>query len=62
MVDQRVGESERFPFFGIPAHTTTIPAQLSLKFDLEIIPIYLRREKDNSFLYGGARTAWIYQD
>ena len=49
MVDQRVGESERFPFFGIPAHTTTIPAQLSLKFDLEIIPIYLRREKDNSF-------------
>ena len=49
MVDQRLGESERFPFFGIPAHTTTIPAQLSLKFDLEIIPIYLRREKDNSF-------------
>ena len=30
MVDQRVGESERYPFFNIPAHTTTIPAQLAL--------------------------------
>ena len=29
MVDQRVGESERYPFFDIPAHTTTIPAQLA---------------------------------
>ena len=31
MVDQRVGESERYPFFNIPAHTTTIPAQLAVK-------------------------------
>ena len=50
MVDQRVGESERYPFFNIPAHTTTIPAQLAIKFDLDIIPIYLKREDDNSFL------------
>ena len=50
MVDQRVGESERYPFFDIPAHTTTIPAQLALKFNLEIIPIYLERKNDNSFL------------
>jgi len=49
MVDQRVGESERYPFFGIPAHTTTIPAQLALKFNLEIVPIYLERKNDNSF-------------
>ena len=49
MVDQRVGESERYPFFNIPAHTTTIPAQLAVKFNLDIIPIYLERKKDNSF-------------
>jgi len=49
MVDQRVGESDRSPFFGIPAHTTSIPAQLALKFDLEIFPVYLERKNDNSF-------------
>tara|TARA_A100001011_G_C14278187_1_gene830265 strand:- start:983 stop:1858 length:876 start_codon:yes stop_codon:yes gene_type:complete len=49
MVDQRVGESDRYPFFGIPAHTTSIPAQLATKFNLEIYPIYLERKKDNSF-------------
>ena len=50
MVDQRVWESERYPFFNIPAHTTTIPAQLAIIFDLDIVPIYLKREDDNSFL------------
>ena len=49
MVDQRVGESERSPFFGIPAHTTTIPAQLAIKFNLDIIPIYLERKNDETF-------------
>ena len=49
MVDQRVGESERCPFFNIPAHTTTIPAQLAVKYDLEIIPIFLER-KETIFL------------
>tara|TARA_B100001540_G_C15659371_1_gene574797 strand:- start:51 stop:926 length:876 start_codon:yes stop_codon:yes gene_type:complete len=49
MVDQRVGESERYPFFNIPAHTTTIPAQLALKFNLNIVPIYLERRQDNTF-------------
>ena len=49
MVDQRVGESERYPFFGVPAHTTTIPAQLALKYDLEIIPIFLERKGEDFF-------------
>ena len=49
MVDQRLGESERFPFFKKPAHTTTLPAQLALKFDCEIIPIYLERNENNTF-------------
>ena len=49
MVDQRVGESDRSPFFGIAAHTTSIPAQIAIKFNLEIVPIYLKRLDDNSF-------------
>ena len=49
MVDQRVGESERYPFFDIPAHTTTIPAQLALKYDLDIVPIFLERKEGNFF-------------
>jgi len=49
MVDQRLGESERFPFFRKPAHTTTLPAQLALKFDCDIIPIFLERNEDNTF-------------
>ncbi len=49
MVDQRLGESERFPFFNKPAHTTTLPAQLALKFGCEIIPVYIERNLDNTF-------------
>ena len=49
MVDQRLGESERYPFFKKDAHTTTLPAQLALKFKCKIIPIYLERDEDNKF-------------
>ena len=49
MVDQRLGESKRYPFFGKPAHTTTLPAQLALKFNCKIIPIFLKRDKNNFF-------------
>ena len=45
MVDQRVGEGEKIEFFGEQALTTTLPAQLSLKFDLSIIPVLLREMK-----------------
>tara|TARA_Y100000996_G_C22509859_1_gene637941 strand:+ start:594 stop:1469 length:876 start_codon:yes stop_codon:yes gene_type:complete len=49
MVDQRLGESERFPFFNKTAHTTTLPAQLALKFECNIIPIYFERKDISSF-------------
>jgi KDO2-lipid IV(A) lauroyltransferase len=49
MVDQRLSESDRYPFFNKPAHTTTLPAQLAFKFNCDIIPIYLERTKDNFF-------------
>ncbi len=50
MVDQRTSESERYHFFDIPAHTTTIPAQLAIKFNLDIVPIYLQRNKNNLYV------------
>ena len=47
MIDQRVSEGEKVNFFNQPALTTTLPAQLSLKYGLSIIPVFIERE--NSF-------------
>jgi KDO2-lipid IV(A) lauroyltransferase len=49
MIDQRVSEGEKIEFFNEDALTTTLPAQLALKFNLNIIPIYLERKNSNSF-------------
>ena len=49
MIDQRVSEGEKVIFFDRPALTTTLPAQLSIKFDLEIIPVFIERDKNNKF-------------
>ena len=49
MVDQRVGEGPRISFFNQPAQTTTIPAQLSLKYECKLVPIYLKRMNGASF-------------
>ncbi|MBA1338479.1 MAG: KDO2-lipid IV(A) lauroyltransferase [Pelagibacterales bacterium] len=49
MVDQRVGEGPRIPFFNKAAHTTTIPAQLALKYDCKLVPIYLERKEGVKF-------------
>ena len=49
MIDQRVSEGERINFFNKGALTTTLPAQLSIKYNLEIIPVYIERNKDDTF-------------
>ncbi len=49
MVDQRVSEGPRTLFFNKPAHTTTIPAQLSLKYNCKLVPISLERKEGPSF-------------
>ncbi len=49
MIDQRVSEGEKIDFFNKPALTTTLPAQLSIKFNLEIIPVYIERDKNDKF-------------
>tara|TARA_B100001123_G_C15307006_1_gene1023003 strand:+ start:961 stop:1827 length:867 start_codon:yes stop_codon:yes gene_type:complete len=46
MIDQRVTEGIRVDLFGKPASTTTIPAQISKKFDCEIVPVYIERYED----------------
>ena len=49
MVDQRVSEGPRTLFFNKPAHTTTIPAQLALKYNCKLEPISLERKEDVNF-------------
>ncbi len=49
MVDQRVSEGPRTLFFNKPAHTTTIPAQLALKYDCRLVPISLKRKEGPNF-------------
>ena len=49
MVDQRVSEGPRTLFFNKPAHTTTIPAQLALKYKCKLVPISLERKKGSNF-------------
>ena len=49
MIDQRVSEGERINLFDVPALTTTLPAQISTKYDIDIIPVYIERQKDNNF-------------
>ena len=49
MVDQRVSEGPRIPFFNKGAHTTTIPSQIALKYDCKLVPIYIERKNEISF-------------
>ena len=43
MVDQRLSSSIRIPFFNKEATTTTMPAQLALKYDAILVPVWLKR-------------------
>ena len=49
MIDQRLSEGKKLPFFNHSASTTTLPAQLALKYNLDIVPIYISRNDDNTF-------------
>ena len=50
MIDQRVSEGKRLPFFDHAALTTTMPAQMALKFNLDIVPIYIARNSNDTFV------------
>ena len=49
MIDQRVTEGEKINFFNKPAFTTTLPAQLAIKYNLSIIPVFIERTENNKF-------------
>ena len=49
MIDQRVSEGEKIKFFNKDALTTTLPAQLALKYNLEVVPIFIERKNMSSF-------------
>ena len=49
MIDQRVSEGKILPFFEQPALTTTMPAQMAIKFNLDIVPIYIARKSNDNF-------------
>jgi len=49
MIDQRVSEGISVPFFNKAASTTTLPAQLAQKFNLDIVPVYIHRTNNNNF-------------
>lgn len=49
MVDQRVSEGEKIKFFNEDALTTTLPAQLALKYNLDLVPIFIERDDYNKF-------------
>jgi KDO2-lipid IV(A) lauroyltransferase len=49
MIDQRLSSSIRVPFFNQPASTTTTPAQLAIKYDALLIPVFLKRLEKTNF-------------
>ena len=49
MIDQRLSSSIHVPFFNQPATTTTAPAQLSVKYDALLVPVFLKRLKKTNY-------------
>ena len=49
MIDQRVSEGKKLDFFGKPAFTTTIPAQIVKKFNCEVVPVHIERYEKIKF-------------
>ena len=64
MIDQRVSEGEVIDFFNNPCLTTTLPSQLALKYNLNIIPVSIKRNVYNNFelIFHSAIDANQYKD
>ncbi len=50
MIDQRVSEGEKINLFDEPALTTTLPAQLAIKYGIKIIPVFIERDSNSNFI------------
>ena len=49
IADQRTSEGKKIEFFNYPALTSTIPAQISLKYNCKIVPLRMERLSYNYF-------------
>ena len=49
MIDQRVSEGIKVKFFQDDALTTTLPAQLAIKYNLKLVPIFIERKNIYEF-------------
>ena len=49
MIDQRLSSSIRVPFFDQPATTTITPAQLAIKYEALLVPVFLKRLEKTNF-------------
>ncbi len=49
MIDQRVTEGILSNFFNHKASTTSIPAELVKKFNIDVVPVYIERIKEINF-------------
>jgi len=49
IADQRTSEGKKIEFFNYPALTTTIPAQISLKYNYKVVPLRMERLSYNNF-------------
>ena len=50
MIDQRVSQGIKSLLFKNEAFTTTIPAQFVKKFNCKVVPIYIERKSNESFM------------
>jgi KDO2-lipid IV(A) lauroyltransferase len=49
LVDQRTSEGKKVKLFNLPALTTTVPAQISLRYNYKIVPLYIERLSNSNF-------------
>ena len=49
IADQRTTEGKKIEFFNCPALTSTMPAQISLKYNCKIVPLRMERLSYNNF-------------
>ena len=50
MVDQSITQGKKIDFFDEKAFTTSIPAQLALKYNYQIVPISIKRVRNYEFI------------
>jgi len=49
MIDQRVSEGKLIPFFKKDSLTTTLPAQLAIRYKCNIVPVHIIRKSNELF-------------